>query len=113
MRSFRTVQALAAAALAMSVSGMSNGDRADACVLLGLHDDLPTRSAAGFGIKGTADDTILSRTAYYEATQPLREGVRAAGRARTTQRSKLELRSDAEGAEAPLKLSGMLVDQRT
>ncbi len=67
------------------------------------------KAGSRFGLKGAPDDAILSRAAYYylnglpvKLSEPL-TGLSSAA-------IKVELRSEADGAEAPMKLTGLFVD---
>lgn len=62
-----------------------------------------------FGIKGAVDDAILSRAAYYTITR-LKPTVAAPIAAGSSTSFKVELRAEADGADLPLKLSGLLVE---
>ncbi len=62
-----------------------------------------------FGLKGAADDTILSRTGYYTLTKlPVKLSAPMSGG--TQSWFKVELKAEAEGGSAALTLSGMLVE---
>jgi hypothetical protein len=108
MRTVRSHAALVAATLAISMSGLSTAT-AQSPVACWDYTTIADKIGGRFGIKGTADDTILSRSAYYDV-RGLSVKVSAPLAGVYNSAIKLELRSDAEGAETPLKLSGMFVE---
>ncbi len=62
-----------------------------------------------FGLKGTQDDAILSRSAYYSLTK-LPAKVSAPLIGSYSSWFKIEFKAEADGADAPLALSGLLVE---
>lgn len=70
-----------------------------------LADNLGSR----FGLKAGVDDTILSRAAYYSMTR-LPAKVDAPLIPLSNASFKVEIRAEADGADAPLALSGLLVE---
>ena len=70
-----------------------------------LSDNVGSR----FGIKGALDDTILSRSAYYTLTRlPAEASAPMTGRYNSW--FKLEMKAEAQGADGPLALSGLLLE---
>ena len=70
-----------------------------------LADNLGSR----FGLKGAVDDTILSRMAYYSMTR-LPAKVSAPLIQLSNTWFNVEIKAEAEGANEPLALSGLLVE---
>lgn len=62
-----------------------------------------------FGLKGTPDDAIISRSAYYSLTK-LPAKVSAPLIGNHSSWFKIEFKAEADGADTPLALSGLLVE---
>lgn len=94
-----TVLALGAAPLASAQEPVACWDYTT------ISDNVGSR----LGLRGAPDDTILSRSAYYTLTKlPSKLSMPMTGGYGSW--FKVEFRADAEGADAPLALSGLLVD---
>jgi hypothetical protein len=108
MKSVRTLAGLAAATFAASLFCAAPA-AAQAPTACWDYTTISKTVGGRFGIKGSADDTIVSRTAYYNVNAlPVKISAPLSGQRGSA--IKVELRSDAEGAKAPLKLTGLLVD---
>lgn len=108
MKSVRMVASVAAVAIAASLLGAAPA-AAQAPVACWDYTTIDKTIGGRFGIKGSADDAILSRAAYYYVNGlPVKISAPLTGQHNATIR--LELRSEAEGADAPLKLAGLLVE---
>lgn len=70
-----------------------------------LADNIGSR----FGLKGTKDDAILSRSAYYSLTK-LPAKVSAPLTGNYSSWFNIEFKAEANGADGPLALSGLLVE---
>lgn len=108
MNIFRNLAGIAIVGFATSGFGAAPA-AAQAPVACWDYTTIAEKVGGRFGLKGAPDDTILSRSAYYvvnglpvKVSQPLSGQGSAA--------IKFELRADAEGAEAPMKLTGLLVE---
>jgi len=82
---------------------------ADQPVMCWTYNTLGENIGSRFGIKGAVDDAILSRAAYYTITK-LKPTVAPPIAAGSSTWFKVEVRAEADGADAPLKLSGLLVE---
>lgn len=108
MKLFCNLAGTATAAFAISLFSAAPA-AAQAPVACWDYTTISDKAGSRFGIRGASDDAILSRAAYYyvngfrvKLSEPLTGASSAA--------IKVELRSEADGAEAPVKLTGLLVD---
>ncbi|MDP3494733.1 MAG: hypothetical protein Q8R82_16600 [Hyphomonadaceae bacterium] len=73
------------------------------------YNTLADGAGSRFGIRSSVDDQILSRAAYYTVNK-LKAKVNSPLAAGVSTWFKLELRAEAEGVDAPVALSGLLVE---
>jgi hypothetical protein len=72
------------------------------------YNTLADNVGSRFGLKGAADDTILSRSAYYSLTKlPAKVSAPLVGGYGSW--FKIEIKAEAQGAEGALALSGLLI----
>lgn len=73
------------------------------------YNTLADNVGSRFGLKGTPDDAILSRSAYYSLTKlPAKVSAPLIGGHNSW--FKVEFKAEADGADAPLAPSGLLVE---
>lgn len=107
----RGLIAFACAAAVAAVAPLAGAQQAtaDAPAMCWTYKTLGDGAASRFGLKGSVDDAILSRMAFYTLTKQKAKVSSPFGAGASTW-FKVELRAEAEGASSPVSLSGLLVE---
>ena len=94
---------------AVTPPSMAQQATADAPAMCWTYKTLGDGAASRFGLKGSVDDAILSRMAFYTLTKQ-KAKVSSPLSAGASTWFMVALRAEAEGASSPMKLAGLLVE---